>query len=127
MKKILKSESYLFFIAIVLYMMSLHTEMPHLIFLLYSLLLALYFFPLKVIFQFKSQKLFPLVASSLTVAWLLSYANISMYIEPNMMLQVFVLLIMIVNLILLYYFYDKKDDKMALHLLAFAFIPMILY
>ncbi len=127
MNKLLKSESYLFFIAIVLYMLRLHTGMPYFIFLIYSLLLALYFFPLKIIFQFKSQKLIPLLVSSIIIAWLLSYANIVLYVEPNILLQIFMVIIMVLNIGLLYYFYKKQDDKMALHLLVFAFIPMILY
>ena len=127
MNRIFKSEAYLFFIAIVLYMLVIKADFPNFIYLVYSTILAMYFFPVKIVLKYKSEKLLPLIISSYTIAWFLTYANIVHYIDANIILQMFMLLMSLVNLFFLYYFYKKKNDSMALHLLAFAFIPMITY
>jgi len=126
MNRIYKSEAYLFFIAIILYMLVIKADLPNLIYLAYSTILAIYFFPVKIIIKNKTEKLLPLIVSSYTIAWFLTYANLVQYIEADIILQMFMLLMSFVNLFFLYYFYKKKNDSMALHLLAFAFIPMIL-
>jgi len=126
MNKIFKSEAYLFFIAIILYMFVINLDFPPIIYLGYSTLLALYFFPVKVIIKIKTEKLLSLIGSSYTIAWFLTYSNIVFYYPENIFLQMFMLLMSFVNLFFLYYFYKKKNDSMALHLLAFAFIPMIM-
>ena len=127
MSRIYKSETYLFFIALILYMLVIKANMPSFIYLFYSMLLAIYFFPLKIILKIKTEKSLPLIVSSYTIAWFLTYANLDHYIGSGIILQIFMLLMSLVNLFLLYYFYDKKDDKLALHLLAYAFIPMVLF
>jgi len=127
MEKIFKIEAYLFFIAILLYMFSLKMNLPYFIYLIYSVFLSLYFFPIRVIAKYKTNKKLPLVLSSFSISWFLVYANMMHYIEVNILVQVFMLIMSLLNLILLYYFYDKKSDSMALHLLATAFIPMVVF
>jgi len=107
-------------------MLVIKADLPNLIYLAYSTILAIYFFPVKIIIKNKTEKLLPLIVSSYTIAWFLTYANLVQYIEADIILQMFMLLMSFVNLFFLYYFYKKKNDSMALHLLAFAFIPMIL-
>ena len=127
MNRIYKSEAYLFFIAIILYMLVIKADLPNVIYLVYSTILAIYFFPVKIILKFKTEKPLPLIISSYTIAWFLAYGSLVHYIEDDIILQMFMLLMSFVNLFFLYYFYKKKNDSMALHLLAFAFIPMIMY
>ncbi|RUA26121.1 MAG: hypothetical protein DSY76_06155 [Bacteroidetes bacterium] len=128
MEKLFKIEAYLFFIAILLYMFTIKVDLPYLIYLFYSVFLSFYFFPLRVFAKYKLEKKLPLVLSSFSISWFLVYANLVHYIgEVSVLLQVFMLIMSLVNLFFLYYFYKKKNDGMALHLLAFAFIPMILY
>ena len=127
MSRIYKSEAYLFFIAIILYMLVVKAGVPSLIYMFYSALLAVYFFPVKIIVKFKTEKPLPLIASSFIIAWFLIYAGLVLYIDYNLVLKTIMILMIMVNLLFLYYFYKKKNNSMALHLLAFAIIPMILY
>jgi len=126
MVKIYKSESYLFFLAIILLLLTQKAGLPHIAYLLYSILLAMFFFPTKPMIKYSTEPLVPMIISSFSIFWLLIYANVSYYLAPNIFLQMFLFVISLVNLIMLYYFYKKKNDSMALHLLAFAIIPMIL-
>jgi hypothetical protein len=108
-------------------MLVIKADLPSFIYLFYSTILAVYFFPIKIILKFKTEKRLPLIASSYTIASFLTYANIVRYIDIGVVGQVFVLLMSLLNLFFLYYFYKKQNDSMALHLLAFGFIPMIQY
>ena len=126
MEKLFKSEAYLFFIAIILYMLVIKAGLPNFVYLFYSTILVIYFFPIKIALKFKTEKPLPLIISSYSIAWFLTYANIIPYIDVSVIWQIGVLVMSLINLFLLYYFYKKKNDSMALHLLAFGFIPMIM-
>jgi hypothetical protein len=127
MNRIFKSEAYLFFIAIILYLFVIKASMPGVIYLIYSSILAVYFFPVKVIYKYKTEKPIPLILSSIVITWFLVSSIIIHFSDTIILLRITIFFMSFVNLFFLYYFYKKKHDNMALHLLAFAFIPMILY
>jgi len=125
-KSIFRFEKLSLLIVLILYALTIKNILPNILFVSYVLLLALYFFPIR-LFVLKNEKTLEIVSSSVIVAWLLSIALVHFYVELSLILKVFLLAITLFNLFLVYRFYDKKDSKFGIHFLVLFLIPMILY
>jgi len=127
MKKINNIEMFSLAMVLLLFILTKLFHFSHLFFLYYSILVALYFFPIRLFLKGDSQNRFFYIVSSITISWIITISSISFYIPIEDVFRIALLVLSMLNLLLAYILYDKKEKSFALHILMLFLVPMVLY
>jgi hypothetical protein len=127
MKSIKKIEIYLIVLVLLLYMLTSLLDISDVFYLYFSLLLAFYFFPIRMFTKDKNQNSLIYFLSSFTISWIIGLSSISFYIQIQGMFRIALLIVSILNLSLAFVLNDKKEEDFLLHILLLFLVPMVLY
>lgn len=127
MKNINLIEPYLIALVLLLFIFTKLFHFSHMFYLYYSILVAFYFFPIRLFLKGDKQNRFFYIVSSITISWIITISSISFYIPIEDVFRIALLVLSILNLLLAYVLYDKKEKSFLLHILILFLVPMVLY